>query len=245
MSNPAVRVVAAVMVAFYVQSLSAANFAVSTKIFVQASVDPASEHRVMFDEGTAYDLPLGEDRFATIYDPVGGKVILLDRQSKVQTIVTLDDLLKVTAQAKASVTEPETQIELGLNAQVNADNQVNADDGYTIKFAGTEYFAKTETPDDSTIAAAYGRFADLALRMNILRPLGPPPFARMTLNSHIAAKGEVATESTLTIKRGNDLVRYRSSNEIGTLTVQDRKSIEQLRGFHAAFKVVPLKEFPN
>ena len=238
MSNPAVRVVAAVMVAFYVQSLSAANFAVSTKIFVQASVDPAAEHRVMFDEGTAYDLPLGEDRFATIYDPVGGKVILLDRQSKVQTIVTLDDLLKVTAQAKASVTEPERQAQLGLNAKVKTDN------GYTIKFAGTEYFAKTETPADATIAAAYGRFADLALRMNILRPLGPPPFARMTLNSHIAAKGEVATESTLTIKRGAALTRYRSSTEIGTLTDQDRKSIEQLRGFHAAFKIVPLKEFP-
>lgn len=239
MSIPEVRVLAAVMIACAAHSLSAADFAVSTKIFIQASVDPASEHRVLFDEGRAYDLSLGEDQFATIYDPVGGKVVLLHRQSKVQTIVALDDLLKVTAQARASVTEPESQAKMGLNAKVSADN------GYTIKFAGTEYFAKTETPDDASIAAAYGRFADLALRMNILRPLGPPPFARMALNSHIAAQGEVATESTLTIKRGNDLARYRSSNEIGELTEDDRQSIEQLREFHAAFKVVPLREFPN
>jgi hypothetical protein len=238
MSDLAIRIFVSAVMAWLACPAHAALFSVSTKIFVGASNDPASEHRILFDEGTAYDLSISEDRFATIYNSSDGKVVLLDRESKVQAVVTLDDLLKVTAQAKASVTEPEDRRRLGIEAKVDAA------EGYTMKFDGTEYFVKTQSPADPTIAIAYGRFADLALRMNLLRPLGPPPFARMTLNSHIAGKGEVPTQLTLTLKRGKQLTRYRSSNEIGKLTAEDRESIERLHGFLSEYREVPLKEFP-
>lgn len=222
----------------------AANFSVTTKIFVGANDVPASQHRVLFDEGLAYDLSVSEPRFLTVFDPLHDQVILLDRESEVQTVIALDDLLKVTAQAKSSVTEPEQRQQLGIDATVTED------DGYSIKFAGTEYTAKTEKPDDPKMATDYGRFADLALRLNLLRPLGPPPFARMTLNSHIFGKGEIATESTLTLIRTaaageNQRSTYRSTNQLGPLAAEDRQKIEEVRGLLAIYRQVPLKEFPE
>jgi hypothetical protein len=223
---------------------AAANFSVITKIYVGTSDVPASQHRVLFDEGLAYDLSISEQRFVTVFDPAQGSVVLLDRETETQTVIALDDLLKVTAQAKASISEPADRERLGIDAKVISD------DGYSINFAGTEYTARTEQPSDPAMATAYGRFADLALRLNILRPLGPPPFARMTLNSHIAAKGEIATESTLTLIRGNagaenQRTRYRSTNQIGELEASDRTSIEEIRGLLALYRQVPLKEFPT
>ncbi len=163
----------------------------------------------------------------------------MDKKSEVQAVVALDDLLKITAEAKASVSEPEDRKRLGIDAEVNFD------DRYSIKYGGTEYVVETEKPLDATIATDYGRFADLALRMNIVRPLGPPPFARMTLNSHIAAKGEVPKRSTLTMDRGDVTDRYRSTNEIGELTEADRKSIDEIRGLLVVYRQVPMKEFPR
>ncbi len=218
----------------------AATFSVTTRIYVGQADSPSAEHRVLFDDGRAYDLSLSERRFATVYDSQQGQVILLDRKSEVQAVVDLEDLLKVTAEVKASVNDTENRQQLGVDAKVIAAQG----NGYRIRFAGTEYYAETEKPTDPTIARDYGRFADLALRMNILRPLGPPPFARMTLNSHIAAKGEIVTLSKLTLSRGDQSAEYRSSNQIGELTASDRESIGELRELLTTYRSVALKDFP-
>jgi len=234
-----IRLIAIALLILAASPSPAATFSVVTAIYVGSSVKPTSEHRILFDQGLAYDLSITEDRFTTIYDSAQGQVILLDRESKVQTIIALDDLLKVTAEAKASVSDPGDRRRLGIDAKVTFD------DGYKMKFAGTEYFTKTEKPADSGIARDYGRFADLALRMNLVRPVGMPPFARMTLNIHIASKGEIPTESTLTLKRGKIPSQYRSSNQVGELTESDRTSIKEIRAMMEIYRQVPLKDFPT
>ncbi len=214
------------------------KFALSSKIFVGESDSAVSEHRILFDQGIAYDFSLTEDRFATLYDVVHGTIRLLDRKTEVQAVVQLDDLLTITAQAKASATQPEDRQRLGLDAEVKFS------DRYSIEFAGTRHVVETEKPSDATIATTYGRFADLALRMNILRPQGPPPFARMALNSHIAAKGEFPARSSLSVDRGDSVDQFRSTNEIEALTEADQKSIQEIRDQVADYRQVPIKEFP-
>ena len=216
----------------------ACKFALTSKIFVGRSDSAVSEHRILFDQGMAFDLSLTENRFTTLYDVAHGTIRLLDRKSEVQAAVQLQDLLSITAQVKASANRPEDRQRLGLDAQVKYT------DRYSIEFAGTRYVVETEKPSDVTIAKEYGRFADLALRMNILRPHGPPPFARMALNSHIAAKGEFPVRSSLTVDRGEIVDQFRSTNEIEALTEADHKSIAEIRDELAVFRQVPIKEFP-
>ncbi len=54
-------------------SAQAGTFSLASRIFVGDSDTAASEHRILFDEGLAYDLSVTEDRFATVYDPGLGK----------------------------------------------------------------------------------------------------------------------------------------------------------------------------
>jgi hypothetical protein len=217
---------------------NAAEFTVATKIFVADVESPVAEHRILFADGLVYDLPQTDDRIATVYDAANGKIVLLDRESQQQTILGLEDLLRITAEAKASIDGADDRNRFGLNAQVISEN------GYRIEFAGTEYRVQAETPSDPGIAADYGRFADLALRMNIVRPTGPPPFARMTLNSHIAARGEFPRESNLKISHGEQTIHYRSANQIGELTTEDRQQIERIQTELADYRQVPLADFP-
>ncbi|MFK8112331.1 MAG: hypothetical protein AB8B91_09015 [Rubripirellula sp.] len=219
--------------------VDAATFCVTSKIFEGASLDAAAEHLVLFDEGLVYDLPQIDSRFVTVYDPAQGRVTLLDRQNQTQATVSTKDLLQVSAQARAAAKTPDQQSKLGLNATVQPSTRMI---GHSIKFANVEYHASTQTPAEPSMALDYGRFADLAARLNIVRRLGPPPFARMTLYGHIAKQGEVPLATTLTIHRGGTEEDFRSTHEITALSSKDRGRIDEVRGMLTLYQEVALKQ---
>lgn len=222
--------------------VSAATFRVVTKIFVEPDLDPASEHLVLFDEGLVYDLPLIESRFVTVYDPARKQVTLLDREEQVQTTVSTDDLVKVTAQARAAAMTPSQREQLGLEARVALSKRVV---GYTIQFANMEYHTTTQTPSDPQMAADYAVFADLASRLNLIRRVGPPPFGRMTLNQKIASEKAIPLETTLTLRRGKQKEDYRSTHEIAELNKNDLSKIKEAQGMLLLYRHVTLNQFPQ
>ena len=221
---------------------SAGTFRVTTKIFVGDQVDAASEHQILFDQGLVYDVPQINRRFITVFDQAQKRVTLLDRETQVQTSVGTDDLVKITAQARAAVTTPEQRKKLGIEARVES---AQAGNGYTIKFANLEYRTTTQKPHDPVVAADYAMFVDMASRLNLVRRLGPPPFGRMTLHQQLAALGELPLELTLTLSGGKQSEHYRSTHAVGALTDLDRGTINEVRGFLALYRQVDLKAFPK
>lgn len=219
----------------------AATFRVTSKIYEGASEQPAAEHWILFDDQVVYDLPQVETRFVTIYDLTNDEVILLDRQQHLQTRLKTQDLLRMTAQARAAAKTQQQQELLGLNAKVETDAQ----GGLSIRFANSEHHTTTQTPPDPSLAALYGRFADLALRLNLFRRGLPPPFARMTLNDHIAGQGKMPLETTLTLQLEQGQQQYRSKLAVTRLSKPDRTQIDQVRGMLALYREVGLKEFPG
>jgi hypothetical protein len=191
--------------------VDAATFRMTTKIYQGTSLDAVAEHEILFDEGLTYDLPQIDARFVTVYDPAQKRVTLLDRQTQQQTTIGIDDLVKVTAQARAAANGLQQQARLGLRAAVGPSNRVI---GYTIRFGNVEYHTTAQRPANGTIAKDYGRFADLASRLNLVRRLGPPPFGRMTLNQYMVAKGELPLETTLTLRHGETTSEYRSTHQL-------------------------------
>lgn len=217
-------------------------FCVTTKIFAGDQRDPASEHQILFDQGLVYDVPVVNPRFITVFDPAQKRVTLLDRDTQVQTSVSTDDLVKITAQARASVKDDEQKKKLGMEATVQTSDQRA---GYSIKFANLEYHATTQKPDDPKIASDYAVFVDLASRLNLVRRLGPPPFGRMTLHQELASRGELPLELTLTIAGSKQTEQYRATHAVGELADSEREVIQEVRGFLALYRQVDLKTFPK
>ncbi|QDT04469.1 hypothetical protein K227x_28600 [Rubripirellula lacrimiformis] len=218
------------------------RFTVTVKTFVGAQSDPIAEHRIVFDNGLIYDLPQIDSATVTVYDPAQGHVTLMDRPRQVQSTISIDDLVKITAQARASADTPDKQEQLGLTATVQKSNRMI---GYSIHFAGATYHMSTQKPAHPTMASEFGQFSDLAARMNLVRQSWLPPFARMTLSDRITAAGEIPLETSLTIQRGDRTDEYRTTMLIGELTEDDAKSIQEVRGMLTLYKTVSLDEVPK
>ena len=231
----------AIALTMIAETAQAATFRLMTRVYVGADLDPSAEHRILFDQGLVYDLPQIESRIVTVYDEAQNRVTILDRQTQKKTILLVDNLERITAQARAAADTPQKQEQLGLTAKVEPSKQVI---GYTIKFGNLEYHTSTQTPDDPSIAVDYARFVILASRLNIVRRLGPPPFGQMTLSHHIATMGELPLETTLTLSRGEQSEEFRSTHQLDQLTPLDRKKIDEVRGMLTLYREVDLKEFP-
>ncbi len=219
----------------------AATFRVTTRVYQGADLQPSAEHRILFDEGLVFDLPQINSRFVTVYDPAQDRVTLLDRQTQVQSSLRIEDLVKVTAAARASASSKEQRERLGLDSEVEKSSRVI---GYAIRFGNLEYHTTTQKPDDPTMANDYGQFAILASRLNLVRRLGPPPFGRMTLSEHVTRLGEIPLETTLTLKAKDGSQEYRSTHVLEELTEADRQQISQVRGMISLYKPVDFNDFP-
>ena len=221
--------------------LHAATFRATSKIFQGANLNAEANHLLLFDEGLVYDLPQIRSRFITVFDEAQQQVTLLDRQTRVQTRILTDDLFKISAQVRAQATEAQKET-FGLEAIVKPSTRVI---GYAIKFGNLEYNATTQKPEDTSKATDYGRFFDLASRLNIFRKLGAPPFGRMTLNQHIMAAGEIPLEVMLTRRYEDKSQEFRLTLEIDEMRPGDREKINEVIGMLNLYKTVQPKEFPR
>lgn len=228
--------------------VSAAQAATPTQFRVLATIhtvgqnQPIAEHLTLFDAGIAYHLPQHERRFVTVYDPREQLMVLLDRVSQVQTRVKRDDLIRITAQLRAAIKNPQDQQKWGMQAQATT----TPDGRYQIQFGNVQYSATTQTANQPGVAAEFGQFVDLSARLNLLRRLGPPPFGRMTLNQSIAANQLIPLELTRTMARdgrAEELRKYHQLSE--TLTADDLEQIKQIRSMMTLYRHVPFADFPK
>lgn len=220
---------------------SAATFTVNVQTFVDESDQPVADHRVVMDNGLFYDLPQIETSIVTVYDTAAGTVTMLDRAKQVQTTVAIDDLVRITAQARAAADTPDKRHRLGIDAVVAPSTRVS---GFTIHFGGATYHTTTQAPADPEMASDFARFSDLASRLNLVQRHWLPPFARMTLGDHLRTIGQMPLETTLAIERGGQVHQYRSRVMIGDIDANDTAAIKQTAGMRALFREVTLDEFP-
>ena len=198
-------------------------------------------HLVIFRDGKAYGFRLFEPRDVTVVEPDRSRVTLISREKNVKSTLSSNDLLKFAAKFKASAREFDKETALGIDAKVNS----NAPQ-FEIAFPGMSYTATTQEPTLSIQPIAFAQFTDWVTRVNLLRRMGAPPFARMTLGRAIAeAKlvpstvqlivGEDAQQRTLfsryTFKRG--------------LSVESDKRLDEVSGMLTLYTEVPLAEFPK
>ena len=153
--------------------------------------------------------------------------------------------MKVTAQARAAASTEDQKTQLGINASVEPSKLVQ---GYRIAFGSLEYHMTSQKASSPAVAGEFAKFVDLAARLNLVRRLGPPPFGRMTLNQHLADRGEIPLETILMLKRDSGTQEYRSTLEIESVTnlnETDLKRVQEAAGMRAIYMQVDLKSFPT
>jgi hypothetical protein len=225
---------------------SGPSFRVETELFEGDNLKPSARHLILFDSGVIYDMRVDDTRYATLYDPTRGRVVLLDRSKGVHTILSTTDLLQATAQLRAAIEQEGKGTQFGLSAAVVMPPVASKDvsQTYEIGFGDCRYRTTTQSVTNAEIPQAYLRFANLAAQLNVLRRRGVPPFARMTLGQHIADAGLLPLETMLEVRNGLRKEKYRSHLlVVEQLSVNDRNRINEWGRELAATKQVPLNEF--
>ena len=216
------------------------TFAVVTQIFHQDDKEAVAEHRLIFDGGVVYDINQLRDSEVTVFDPARQSVSLLNQAKKNQARISTRDLVNLVAGAKAAAGTKEKQDQLGLNAKVIDSDRL---DGVSIRFSGLQYDVSIQKPEHPWMATDFARYSDLALRLNLLRRQGSPPFARMALGQHLASLGVLPEETFLTIRKNGTSERFRSMAVIEKVTNQDRQMIQDIQGMASLFEAVSFERF--
>lgn len=216
---------------------------VITTIQTAGAASPESVHWAVFQDGVAYDLSQTDPRFATILDWPRDEIVLLDRTERHQCVLAMESLLGVAASVRSEVTDATDRNRLGLLASI----EEQADGQLAIEYPGVRYLVRPERPDPERVAADFGRYVDWMCRVSLVRPSGLPPFARITLNDHLAASGRIAQTTRVTLSRPGEPPRAlvsetRWTTELDEPTIQQ---VQQIQAMRVTFPVVLLNQFAD
>ncbi len=180
-----------------VSTSAARHWVVLTEVFQGDAAQPDETHQIVFQNGIYYDFPAADGQPWTIFDLPQSRVVLLDREHQQRTSIPTEDLVRLTARAETEVTNAEQRARFGMDAQ---PSQVSATQ-FGLHYDDTEYRIIGVRAPDPEVAVQYGRFVDWVCRLNIARPRGVPPFARMKLNELMTAQKVMPRETSVTLTR--------------------------------------------
>lgn len=211
------------------------HFVITTTI--ERDGQTIDQHRVIFDSGIAYDVVGDGSRFITVFGD--DHVTLLDRMTQVRSEVPQSTLLDVTHRAAGAARQSVHRDKLGVDVR-----PVRRGNDYAASFGPFEYNLTTIEPAAASIAADYARFADAAVRLNVMQQMGFPPFARLALSRRIASDGRMPIQSTITLSHDQQRTVYRVEATLANATDADRARADRFRSMVKLFQPVALSEFP-
>lgn len=249
-----VFVAAAILVGGLCSPLGAQDFRVDTEVFLGDEKEPFAHTLTLFADGLVYDfLPATDSREVTIFDPRMQNFTLLDKERKLKTIITVQEVMEscisLNAHARESkdpffafavdpkfdVTEEETKLRSQPATQL------------TLKSDWLVYTSVGTKPEQATTALAYRNFADAHNRLNALRPGGMLPAPREKLNEELGNRGLVPATVTRVILPQN---RFQKKLEVRSehlynwsLSRLDRDRIDEVGGWRVSYESVPFDRY--
>ncbi|TWU10461.1 hypothetical protein [Allorhodopirellula heiligendammensis] len=209
-----------------VSTAATPRWVVLTEVFQGDAKQPHETHHIVFQNGIYYDFPASDAQSWTVFDLTKSRVILLDRERQERTSIPMEDLVQLTARAETELTNKDQRARFGMDAQ---PAQANATQ-FSIQFDDTEYHISGVRPQDPEVAAQYGRFVDWVCRLNIARPRGVPPFARMKLNDLMTAQNILPRETSVTLTRHLGAERIAATIRLRSMTSHSSEIDETLAG---------------
>ena len=222
-----------------------AGFRVEIEIRDEESGKLLDRHLVLFGAQRIYDFALNKPHHVTVLDPSAGEVTLLSIGKQIKTSITTKDIIAASAEAKKQASQLGHGSQLGLDAK-----PTKTGDAYSIAFDNNgdqyHYQVTTTAPQTPGQTARFAEFTDWMCRINLLRRMGPPPFARMTLTEAIAGDRLVPQAVKLTCTSSTEKMSFVSQYQYGQgLSAADQRQIEQAEHKIALFRDVQFQSFPR
>ncbi|QDV41975.1 hypothetical protein Enr13x_18180 [Stieleria neptunia] len=201
-------------------------------------------HLLLFKGGKAYDFGLTEPRDVTLIDPVNSQVILLSRVDHVKATITHQEIVTAAARFRLFATNEGLETRLGIDAETT--KEANQDNRYSIEFGDYHYSVTTAEPSMAAQPHRFAEFTDWVARVNLVRKLGTPPFARINLGNTIAADGLIPQTVTLTLKSQTRSRIFVSSYKFKPgLSKESQQRLDEVAGMLTLYRDVPLAAFPR
>lgn len=227
---------------------AASQWMVVTQIFQGDQHEPSETHHIAFQNGIYYDFPSDLNQVCTVFDLPRSRIVLLDRKRQLQTSVLTEDLIHLAARAEAEVIDATHRQRFGMDAQPTQTGELR----FALSYTDTQYDVFGERSPETAMAVQYGRFVDWVCRLNIARPRGVPPFARIKLNALMTGRNVLPRETHVTMTRyvGTEripaTIRLRSttvvSSEIEEGVIAQIKDAQTMR---VVFPDVPWDEYEH
>lgn len=208
-------------------------FRVATDIFIGDAKAPAQQSLTLFTGGVAYDISFNDPNQITMVDPARHRIVLLDKQRKIQTVIDLQQLNDFIAAARKQAEASE------LSAYLQGASQVDVSDSVvTVGDSSLLYTSTLQQPREDSMATHYAQVADALALLN--GRSGIPPFARLKLNEVVAAQKALPKE--ITRKTGAEVVRCKLHTN-WRLSKDDEQKISEIGNMLVSFPSVPATQF--
>lgn len=220
-------------------------FQVTIEIVDAATRQLQDRHLVLFRDGKSYDFALTEPHDGvTVIDPVAAKVTLLSRVHHVKSTIANQDLLTAAAKFRLYAINEGLKDRLGID--VRPEKTGVPENKYHVIFPGYHYIATATEPAMNLQPDRFAEFTDWAARVNLIRKLGTPPFARINLGRTIATDGLVPQTITLELKSGEQSRTFESSYTFKNgLSKESQKRLDDVASMMTLYREVPLEAFPR
>ncbi len=221
---------------------------VTTRVFQGSETTPAETHAIAYQNGVYYDFPADENQPWTIFDLPRDQVVLLDREHRQRTSLTTEQLMQLTAHAQTGITDAQQRERFGMDAEATQTNDLQ----FAVQYTDTQYQVTGVRPAHADITAQYGRFVDWVCRLNIARPRGVPPFARMKLNALMTSQNVIPKETSVTLTRYLGTNRTPATIRLKSTTMLEREIEDRLMGqiqdaqtMRVVFQEVPWEQYEH
>jgi hypothetical protein len=242
------RLVLVALVAAASAPILASDFRVENKVFSGDQKEPVAQSTTIFHGGIVYDY-LAQPAEMTIFDPVRGRVVLLDPTRRIKAELTLEVINGAIDRVKARLGNGDDPYKRFL-ANPAFDEHVDPSTGEIVfQSDWMTYRVSGAATDKAESARQYREFSDAYARLNtFLRPGSRPPFARLIVNEALEKRGEIPmkVDLNLTLKKGLPPKRINMRSEhhlIPQLVESDRRRVAQTDEFLTMFSSLSFSEY--
>lgn len=227
----------------------AQGFRMETDVLLGEQKEPICRTLTLFTDGLVYDFILsGDTKEVTVFDMNSGRVILLDSKRSLKTVLTHEQLIRLTTSLKLELKSDNSVFHFAANPKFET-NFDEASSVLTLSSDRMMYRVQGKPAELSDAPRQYQELADWSARLNACRPGNLPPFARLELNRELAERGLVPFEVQQTIVVPGRLGSSRKL-ELKTrhlvnwaLGTNDRKRIESVSQQIGKFEAVSFETY--
>lgn len=221
------------------QQPKASPFRVDTDIYHDNTKAPIKRTLTLFSDGVYYDFEESETGLVTVIDPGRSRIILLNRQRQVKTVLD-------TKQVQLMVSSARVQADAKI-ASISKSEIAKTASGIeeaVVQNDFMEYRSSLQQPSQPDMAQQYADFADWSARLNAIYPPSLPPYLRLELNQLISRQQSLPNEiKRITRQRGQYMELTARLIPVWRLSQDDLAKIARCGVMLAQFKDVSADEY--